>query len=71
VQVQRAEAQAHLLVATGGRADQVPPGWETHPVSSEELMLAYLRAPGKRAPAGPGLPGSVSLQRAGQQEATR
>jgi ABC-2 type transport system ATP-binding protein len=24
----------------------VPPGWEAHPVSLEELVLAYLRAPG-------------------------
>jgi ABC-2 type transport system ATP-binding protein len=50
VQVQRADAQAHLLVASGEEADPAPPGWESHPVSLEELMLAYLRAPGERAP---------------------
>jgi hypothetical protein len=27
----------------------VPPGWEAHPVSLEELVLAYLRAPGDRS----------------------
>jgi ABC-2 type transport system ATP-binding protein len=46
VQVRRGEAQAHLLVRTGGPADPVPPGWEAHSVSLEELVLAYLRAPG-------------------------
>lgn len=43
VQDQRAEAQAHLLVRTRGPDDPVPPGWEAHPVSMEELVLAYLR----------------------------
>ncbi len=50
VQDRRAGAQAHLLVRTrtgaNGTADPVPPGWEAHPVSLEELVLAYLRAPG-------------------------
>jgi ABC-2 type transport system ATP-binding protein len=50
VQVKRAGVQAHLMVA-GGRS--VPPGWEAHPVSLEDLVLAYLR------PAGAGVsPGS-------------
>jgi ABC-2 type transport system ATP-binding protein len=44
VQDRRAAAQAHLLVRSGNRP--VPPGWEAHPVSLEELVLAYLRAPG-------------------------
>jgi ABC-2 type transport system ATP-binding protein len=44
VQDRRAAAQAHLLVRSGGRP--VPPGWEAHPVSLEELVIAYLRAPG-------------------------
>jgi ABC-2 type transport system ATP-binding protein len=39
----RAAAQAHLLVRDPG---QVPPGWEAHPVTMEELVMAYLRAPG-------------------------
>jgi ABC-2 type transport system ATP-binding protein len=38
-------AQAHLLVRTAGTTDPVPPGWEAHPVSLEELTLAYLREP--------------------------
>jgi hypothetical protein len=41
----RAEAQAHLLVRTNGSTEPIPPGWETHPVSLEELALAYLREP--------------------------
>ena len=53
VQDQRAEAQAHLLIEVSGPEDPVPPGWEAHPVSSEELMLAYLRAPGSTAPSQP------------------
>jgi ABC-2 type transport system ATP-binding protein len=44
VQDRRAAAQAHLLVRSGNCP--VPPGWEAHPVSLEELVLAYLRAPG-------------------------
>jgi ABC-2 type transport system ATP-binding protein len=45
IQVKRAGAQAHLLVRTGGPANEkpVPPGWEAHPVGLEELVLAYLR----------------------------
>ena len=31
----------------------VPPGWEAHPVSLEELTLAYLREPGAMALPGP------------------
>jgi ABC-2 type transport system ATP-binding protein len=48
----RAEAQAHLLVRAG-MDDPVPPGWEAHPVSLEELALAYLREPGAGARPGP------------------
>jgi ABC-2 type transport system ATP-binding protein len=46
-------AQAHLLVRTNGTADPVPPGWEAHPVSLEELALAYLREPAAAALPGP------------------
>ncbi|HEY2580140.1 MAG TPA: ABC transporter ATP-binding protein [Streptosporangiaceae bacterium] len=53
VQAKRAGAQAHLLVRISGPADPVPPGWEAHPVSLEELTLAYLRAPGSTEPPGP------------------
>ncbi len=48
----RAEAQAHLLIRTNGSADPVPPGWEGHPVSLEELTLAYLRQPLAAPPRG-------------------
>jgi ABC-2 type transport system ATP-binding protein len=66
VQVKRAEAQAHLLVAASGPAGPVPPGWEAHPVSLEELTLAYLRAP-----ASAGLPGPSPLQPTEPAEAAR
>jgi ABC-2 type transport system ATP-binding protein len=53
VQTRRAEAQAHLLARSTGADDPVPPGWEAHPVSLEELVLAYLREPGAAALPGP------------------
>jgi ABC-2 type transport system ATP-binding protein len=52
VHVRRGEAQAHLLVQAGAN-DPVPPGWEAHPVSLEELALAYLREPGAAVLPGP------------------
>ena len=52
VHVRRAEAQAHLLIRAAAD-DPVPPGWEAHPVSLEELILAYLREPGAAALPGP------------------
>jgi ABC-2 type transport system ATP-binding protein len=53
VHARHGAAQAHLLVRTSGAADPVPPGWEAHPVSLEELALAYLREPGAAALPGP------------------
>jgi ABC-2 type transport system ATP-binding protein len=44
VEMRRAAAQAHLMVRTSGPDDAVPPGWESHPVTVEELVLSYLRA---------------------------
>jgi ABC-2 type transport system ATP-binding protein len=46
-------AQAHLLIRTNGMNEQVPPGWEAHPVSLEELTLAYMRDPAAAALPGP------------------
>ena len=66
VQARRGEAQAHLLARTSGTADPVPPGWESHPVSLEELVMAYLRSPGVSEPAV-----LASVQRATPTEATR
>jgi ABC-2 type transport system ATP-binding protein len=66
VHARRAQAQAHLLVRTGGPAEPVPPGWEAHPVSLEELVLAYLRQPGAAA-----LPGPARIQKAEPTEVTR
>jgi len=61
VQTRRGGAQTHLLVRTTGTDDPVPPGWESHPVSLEELVMAHLRAsnglsgPSLVQPAGPSL----------------
>jgi len=49
-------AQAHLLVRTNGRTDGVAPGWEAHPVSLEELTLAYMRDPAAASLPGPRRP---------------
>ena len=51
VHARRGEAQAHLLVRTTA-ADPVPPGWEVHSVTLQELVMAYLRAPGGAEPPG-------------------
>jgi ABC-2 type transport system ATP-binding protein len=53
VHVRRAPTQAHLLVRTSGPTDSMPPSWEAHPLSLEELVLAYLREPGAAALPGP------------------
>jgi ABC-2 type transport system ATP-binding protein len=53
VHVRRGEAQAHLLVRTNTRTEPAPPGWEAHPVSLEELTLAYMRDPSAAALPGP------------------
>jgi ABC-2 type transport system ATP-binding protein len=55
----RGGAQAHLLVRTNGTTDPVPAGWEAHPVSLEELTLAYLREPGVSALPGPARAGDA------------
>jgi ABC-2 type transport system ATP-binding protein len=48
-----AASQSHVLVRFDGRCDSVPTGWEAHPLTVEELTLAYLRAPGAMALPGP------------------
>jgi ABC-2 type transport system ATP-binding protein len=53
VHARRGGAQAHLLVRAAAD-DPVPPGWQAHPVSLEELALAYLREPAAALPAPPG-----------------
>jgi ABC-2 type transport system ATP-binding protein len=50
IQTRRGGAQTHLLVRGDGADDLVPPGWESHQVNLEEVVMAYLRAPGGRAP---------------------
>jgi ABC-2 type transport system ATP-binding protein len=63
VNVRRAAAQAHLLVRCAA-SDPVPPGWESHPISLEELVLAYLREPGAAALPGPSRGGNAERLRA-------
>jgi ABC-2 type transport system ATP-binding protein len=53
VHARSAAAQAHLLVRINGAAEPVPPGWQSHPVGLEELVMAYLREPGAAALPGP------------------
>lgn len=67
VQDKRGAAQAHLLVRTDAAAGgaQVPPGWEAHPVSLEEVILAYLR------PVGPANSVTASARRTQLTEVTR
>ncbi|MCP2336366.1 ABC transporter ATP-binding protein [Actinomadura rupiterrae] len=52
VRDRRAFAQAHLLVRATG-AHNVPPGWQRHPVTLEELVLTYMREPAAAALPGP------------------
>ena len=66
VQSRRGEAQTHLLARTGAAADPAPPGWESHQVSLEEIVMAYLRSPGVSEPTA-----LARLQRPQSTEATR
>jgi ABC-2 type transport system ATP-binding protein len=66
VHARRDGARAQLLVRTSASAVPVPPGWEAHPVSLEDLVLAYLREPGAASLAGP-----VPAGRAEPTEAAR
>ena len=45
VHARHARARVELLVRASA-TDPVPPGWDTHPASLEELTLAYLRETG-------------------------
>jgi ABC-2 type transport system ATP-binding protein len=66
VQTRRGDAQTHLLVRTGETAAPAPPGWESHQVSLEEVVMAYLRSPGVSEPAP-----LTRVQRLQPTEATR
>jgi ABC-2 type transport system ATP-binding protein len=70
VHLRRAEAQAHLLVRATAD-DPVPPGWETHPVSLEELALAYLREPGATELPGPARGRALALETGQPSEVAR
>jgi ABC-2 type transport system ATP-binding protein len=71
VHARRGGAQAHLLVRTNGTADPVPSGWDAHPVSLEELSLAYLREPGAAALPGPARGRPAPLESGEPSEVTR
>ncbi len=62
VHARRDGARAHLLIRTSASTGPVLPGWAAHPVSLEELVLAYLREPGTASLPGP--------EQAGQTEPT-
>jgi ABC-2 type transport system ATP-binding protein len=70
VHVRRGGAQAHLLVRAAAD-DPVPPGWEAHPVSLEELALAYLREPGAAALPGPARSRTLRLESGEPSEVTQ
>jgi ABC-2 type transport system ATP-binding protein len=53
VHITRAATQAHLVVRCDTTFDPVPPGWEAHSLTLEELTLAYLREPGAASLPGP------------------
>ena len=61
VHASRGGSQAHLLVRGDGASDPVPPGWEAHPLTLEELTLAYLREPGAAALPGPARAGTPTI----------
>jgi ABC-2 type transport system ATP-binding protein len=65
VHASRAASQAHLLVRCDGTADPVPPEWEAHSLTLEELTLAYLREPAAAA-----LPGPARARDSEQSEVT-
>ena len=60
VHCRRGGAQAQLMVRSNAN-DPVPPGWEAHSVSLEELTLAYLREPGAATLPGPARSSKVEL----------
>src|SRR3984885_5283813 len=70
VHVRRGGVQAHLLVRAAAD-DPVPPGWEAHPVSLEELALAYLREPGAAALPGPARSRTLPLESGEPSEVTQ
>ena len=59
VHARRGEALTHLLVRNNDVNGAIPPGWESHPVSLEELTLAYMRDPAGGALPGPARPALV------------
>ena len=57
VNASRDASRVHFLVRHDGTFDPVPAGWESRPITLEELTLAYLREPAAAALPGPRLAG--------------
>ena len=53
VHASRSASQGLLLVRCDGTANPLPPGWEEHALTLEELTMAYLRESGAAASPGP------------------
>ncbi len=53
VHARRGDALVHLFVRTDRTPQPLPPSWESHAVSLEELTLAYMRDPAAAALPGP------------------
>jgi ABC-2 type transport system ATP-binding protein len=56
IHARRGGALVHLLVRNNGVTAAIPVGWESHPVSLEELTLAYMRDPAAAAVTDPARP---------------
>jgi ABC-2 type transport system ATP-binding protein len=61
VHAKHAATQSHLLVRFGPQATAAPPGWQSHAVPLEELILAYLREPEACALPGPAAAASTEV----------
>ena len=66
VHASRATSQANLLVRCDSTSEPVPPGWEAHSLTLEELTLAYLREPGAAS-----LPGPVRARNTEESEVSK
>ena len=71
VQVKRAGVQAHVLIKDADPGRTAPPGWESHPVGLEELVLAYLRPAGSSTSTAGGGSSSASTSRTELTEVSR
>jgi ABC-2 type transport system ATP-binding protein len=45
IEARGSEAQTHMVVRANRASAEIPTGWETSPITLQELVMAYLRAP--------------------------